>query len=150
VEFANGVGFSPDGQTLYHSNYSAGVVLAHDLGADGVARNRRVFARVSRGRPDGLAVDEAGGVWVALGSGAAIARFTPGGDFERAIEVPGAFVASLGGTCTSRRRAPCSTRARTSRASWRGSYASSGSASTARRRRCRLPPSAGGARPRRR
>jgi len=95
VEFANGVGFSPDGGTLYHSNYSEGVVLAHDVGPDGVGRNRRIFARVPRGHPDGLAVDEAGGVWVALGSGVAIARFTPGGVFDRAIEVPAEFVASL-------------------------------------------------------
>ena len=57
IEFANGVGFSPDGRTIYHSSYSEGVVLAHDLGSDGVARNRRIFARVPRGRPDGLAVD---------------------------------------------------------------------------------------------
>jgi sugar lactone lactonase YvrE len=95
VEFANGIGFSPDGRTIYHSNYSAGVILAHDLDSDGLARNRRVFARVPSGLPDGLAVDEAGGVWVALGTGAAIARFTPSGDFDRAIEVPAAFVASL-------------------------------------------------------
>src|SRR5437879_4117012 len=46
VAFANGVCFSPDGRTIYHSNYSEGVVLAHDLAADGVASNRRVFARV--------------------------------------------------------------------------------------------------------
>jgi sugar lactone lactonase YvrE len=95
VEFPNGVGFSPDGGTVYHSNYSEGVVLAHDVGPDGAARNRRVFARVPRGHPDGLAVDEAGGVWVALGSARAIARFHPGGAFDRAIEVPAEFVASL-------------------------------------------------------
>jgi len=95
VEFANGVGFSPDGTTLYQSNYSAGVVLAHDVAADGTARNRRVFACVPRGEPDGLALDEAGGVWVALGTGAALVRFTPGGEVDRVIEVPAAFVASL-------------------------------------------------------
>jgi len=95
IDFANGVGFSPDGRRLYQSNYGAGEILAHDVGPSGIARDRRVFARVPRGQPDGLAVDEAGGVWVALGAAEAIARFTPAGDFDRAIEAPGAFVASL-------------------------------------------------------
>src|SRR5438034_10397390 len=31
VAFSNGVGLAPDGRTIYHSNYSEGVVLAHDL-----------------------------------------------------------------------------------------------------------------------
>src|SRR5437867_10813893 len=53
LAFANRAGFSPDGRTIYHSNYSEGVVLAHDLTADGVAVKRRVFARVPRGNPDG-------------------------------------------------------------------------------------------------
>ena len=95
IEFANGLGFSPDGRTLYHSNYSVGVVLAHDVAPDGTAANRRVFARLPRGEPDGLAVDEAGGVWVALGSGAALARFTPDGKLDRTLDVPASFVASL-------------------------------------------------------
>src|SRR5438132_12942919 len=75
IAFANGVGFAPGGRTIYHSSYSEGVVLRHDLADDGRGVNRRVFARVPRGNPDGLAVDEAGGVWVALGSGGGIARF---------------------------------------------------------------------------
>jgi len=94
VAFANGVGFAPDGRTIYHSNYSEGVVLAHDLAEDGRGVNRRVFARVPRGNPDGLAVDEAGGVWVALGSGGA-ARFRPDGGLEHVLAVPAPFVASL-------------------------------------------------------
>jgi len=95
VAFANGVGFSPDGRTIYHSSYSEGLVLTHDLAGDGRGVNRRVFARVPRGNPDGLAVDEAGGVWVALGSGGGIARFRPGGELERVLAVPAPFVASL-------------------------------------------------------
>jgi sugar lactone lactonase YvrE len=100
IAFANGVGFSPDGRTIYHSNYSEGIVLAHDLSVDGVGVNRRVFARAPSGNPDGLAVDEAGGVWVALGDGGGVARFFADGSLDRAIAVPAPFVASLcfGGT----------------------------------------------------
>ena len=95
VEFPNGVGFAPGGRTLYHSNYSAGAVLAHDLADEGSAVGRRVFARVPRGHPDGLAVDAEGGVWVALGDGGAVARFAPDGTLERTIDVPATFVTSL-------------------------------------------------------
>src|SRR5947208_12859314 len=66
VAFASGVGFSPDGRTIYHSSYSEGLVLTHDLADDGRGVQRRVFARVPRGNPDGLAVDEAGAVRGAL------------------------------------------------------------------------------------
>jgi gluconolactonase len=95
VEFANGVGFSPGGRTLYHSNYSEGYVLAHDLDDRGGATNRRVFTRMPVGNPDGLAVDEAGCVWVALGNGGGIARFASDGALERILDVPASFVTSL-------------------------------------------------------
>jgi len=100
VEFTNGVGFSPDGRTIYHSNYSEAYVLAHDIDDAGNATNRRVFARLPRGNPDGLAVDETGCVWVALGSAGGIGRFTPDGQLAESIDVPAGFVTSLcfGGT----------------------------------------------------
>lgn len=91
IEFPNGVGFAPDGATLYLSNYSAATVLAIDP-ASGA---RRPFARMPRGNPDGLAVDEAGGVWVALGDAGAIARFAPDGTLDRTVDVPATFVTSL-------------------------------------------------------
>jgi gluconolactonase len=95
VAFANGVGFSPDGRTIYHSNYSEREVLAHDLRPDGSAFNRRVFARLARGHPDGLAVDDAGSVWVALGDAGGIGRFAPDGTLAEVLDVPAGFVASL-------------------------------------------------------
>jgi len=100
VAFCNGAGFSPDGRTIYHSNYSEGHVLAHDLDAEGLAVNRRVFAALPRGNPDGLAIDESGCVWVAMGAGGAIARFTPAGELDGIVPVPARFVASVcfGGT----------------------------------------------------
>jgi gluconolactonase len=86
---------TPDGTTIYHSNYSEGHVLAHDLDADGRAVHRRIFATLPRGNPDGLAVDERGRVWVAMGPGGGIARFTPGGALDTIVAVPASFVAIL-------------------------------------------------------
>ena len=96
IAFPNGCGLAPDGRTIYLSNYSAAEVLAIDV-ASGTPRP---FVRVPRGNPDGLAVDEAGGVWVALGDARCVARFMPDGARDRTLEVPSRFVTSLcfGGT----------------------------------------------------
>jgi gluconolactonase len=94
VAFANGIVFSPDERVLYHSNYSERHVIAHDVD-DGRMVRRRVFATVPHGNPDGLAVDEAGCVWIACGSGGGLARFAPDGSLEAFVPVPSSFVASL-------------------------------------------------------
>ena len=91
ILWPNGIGLSPAADVVYVCNYTAGEVLAFD--ADG--GSRRVFAQPSRGQPDGLAVDAEGCVWVALGEGGAICRFTPQGHVDDTIELPGEFVASV-------------------------------------------------------
>jgi len=85
IDWPNGIGFSPDGGTMYACDYAHGAVLT----ADGV------FARSPAGSTDGLAVDEQGGVWVAMGDGGAIARFEHDGSLDRTVEIPAEFVSSL-------------------------------------------------------
>ena len=85
----NGVGFAPDGRTRYVAEYAAARVRV--LGRRGPS----IFASAPRGECDGLAVDVHGGVWVALGSGCAIARFNAGGALDELIEIPGRFVSSV-------------------------------------------------------
>jgi sugar lactone lactonase YvrE len=91
LTWPNGIGIAPDGQTIYVSDYARGVVLA-------VAREggrTREFCRCPRGSADGLAVDREGGVWVALGDGAAVARFLAGGELHAVVPMPAGFVSSL-------------------------------------------------------
>jgi sugar lactone lactonase YvrE len=47
------------------------------------------------GQADGLAIDEAGGVLVALGTGAGVARIRPDGALDHVLDVPAAFVSSV-------------------------------------------------------
>jgi sugar lactone lactonase YvrE len=94
IDWPNGIGFSPDGRTIYACDYSGGKVIAHDLTASGEAQNRRVFADSPSGSADGLAVDSEGAVWVALGSGG-IAHYSEAGSLEDVLEVPAGFVSSL-------------------------------------------------------
>ncbi len=95
VGLTNGIGFSPDGRLLYHSDSDAGHVIVHDVDADGFVSGRRPLVRCRGGAPDGLAVDEAGCIWVALFGGGRVARYTPDGRLDRSLEVPAASVASL-------------------------------------------------------
>ena len=90
VVWPNGIGFSPDGGTLYACDFAPGEVIACDLESG----HRSVLARSPSGDADGLAVDVEGGIWVALGSGG-IGRFAPDGDLEEVLEVPAEFVSSL-------------------------------------------------------
>ena len=53
-----------------------------------------MFATVPRGIPDGMAVDEEGGVWVALGD-AGIGRFEADGRCDGLADVPSSFATSI-------------------------------------------------------
>jgi sugar lactone lactonase YvrE len=91
VVWPNGIGVSPDGETIYLSDYAQRAVLA-------VARQggkTRTFCRPPRGSADGLAVDCDGGVWVALGEGGGVARFHPDGELDEVTTLPASFVSSL-------------------------------------------------------
>ena len=93
VQLTNGIGFSPDGSRLYHSDSIPGRVWVSDVDGDAVT-NRREFVQ-ERKVPDGLAVDVEGGVWVALAEGARVQRYTPDGESDVAVPVPGQFVTSV-------------------------------------------------------
>ena len=88
VLWANGIGFSPDGTVAYGSDYARSCVLAWDVAADGSLTSPRTFAEMPAGSADGMAVDSEGGVWVATGEAATVARFTADGSLDRTLDVP--------------------------------------------------------------
>jgi gluconolactonase len=96
VALTNGIGFSPKGTVLYHADTTRGV-WAHDYD-DGAVGNRRLFldGPALGLSPDGLAVDEAGTVWVADVSGSGAVRgFAPDGTEIGRVEVPARMVTSV-------------------------------------------------------
>ena len=91
VTISNGIGWSLDGGTMYYIDSMAYRIDAFDFDlGTGEMSERRPFAVIERGAgiPDGLAVDDEGGVWVALWGRAAIRRYSPEGELERVLDVP--------------------------------------------------------------
>lgn len=94
---SNGMGFSPDGRWLYHSESTRGI-WRYALAADGMPGPPELFAALEDS--DGLAVDCEGGVWVACWRQALLLRFRPDGPLAQRIELPFPHIVSLafGGT----------------------------------------------------
>lgn len=87
----NGIGWSPDGATLYFVDTLAHRVDALEYDpATGAVGTSRVLAVVNPddGVPDGLCVDADGGVWVAVHGGGQVRRYTPGGDLDEVVGLP--------------------------------------------------------------
>ncbi|MDI3353008.1 SMP-30/gluconolactonase/LRE family protein [Pseudomonas sp. UYIF39] len=89
----NGLGFSPDGRTMYLSDSHPLVqqIWAFDYDIDsGTPSNRRLFVDMHQfpGRPDGAAVDAEGGYWICANDAGLIHRFTPDGRLDRSLAVP--------------------------------------------------------------
>lgn len=95
---ANGLGFSPDGSTLYFTDSVARTIYAYSYEPkSGRVRDRRVFAKTNAysGIPDGLTVDAAGFVWSAEWYGSCISRYDADGKLDRRISVPAKQTSSI-------------------------------------------------------
>jgi sugar lactone lactonase YvrE len=88
---SNGLAWSADGATMFHSDSKGQVVWTYDYDtATGVPRNPRVLARPTEeiGRPDGGAVDVEGYYWSAGISAGVLNRWAPDGTLDRSIPLP--------------------------------------------------------------
>ncbi|NJN51076.1 MAG: SMP-30/gluconolactonase/LRE family protein [Gammaproteobacteria bacterium] len=89
ILLTNGLGFSPDGRTLYHSDSRRQTVNKYAVNSEGSLGAKQTFVKVAKGVPDGLVVSEDGAVWVALaGEGHGVAVFEPSGKQREFIEIP--------------------------------------------------------------
>jgi sugar lactone lactonase YvrE len=76
-----------------------GKLTAFDIAADGILSGRRVYAELGEHMPDGICLDENGGIWVASFAGGAFFRVLEGGAISHNIDVAGrlAVACQLGG-----------------------------------------------------
>ena len=89
----NGLAFSPDELVLYVADSGASHdldgphhILAFDVSDDGSLRNRRVFAVIDAGIPDGFRVDVDGNVWTSAEDG--VHCIAPDGELLGKVRVP--------------------------------------------------------------
>jgi sugar lactone lactonase YvrE len=91
ISVSNGIGWAPDGATLYHVDSPRRRIDVYDFDAGpGSVAGRRAVIRVDAelGMSDGVAVDADGGVWVALWGGSAVQRYSADGSLDERIELP--------------------------------------------------------------
>ncbi|MFZ0660208.1 MAG: SMP-30/gluconolactonase/LRE family protein [Candidatus Binataceae bacterium] len=95
IQVTNGLGLSPDRKLLYHSDSPTQAVWVYDVAADRSVRDRRIFAKLPAGMPDGLAVDAEGGVWVAAVRSGEVVHIGADATVKKRIKFPATMVTSL-------------------------------------------------------
>jgi sugar lactone lactonase YvrE len=89
----NGLGWSPDGATMYLVDSIPGVVHAFTFDAErGAISTGQVLITVPAdvGAPDGLTVDAVGDLWVAVFGGGRVNHYSPAGELRDVFAVPAA------------------------------------------------------------
>jgi sugar lactone lactonase YvrE len=91
LTISNGLGWSPDGGTMYLADSGSRVVHAFPFDPEpGTISDGRELIRVDEevGGPDGLTVDAAGDLWVAIFGGGRVRRYSPAGELRETLPVP--------------------------------------------------------------
>lgn len=96
--FPNGTVITPDGGTLVVGESFGGRLTAFDVAADGSLSNRRVWAQLEGAVPDGICLDEEGGIWVASPVSHECLRVLEGGEVTHRVKIERqAYACMLGG-----------------------------------------------------
>ena len=98
VAFPNGMAVTPDNSKLILAESYANRLTAFDLAEDGSLSNRRVWADVGDGVPDGICLDAEGAVWYGDVPNRRCVRVREGGEMLQTIDLDrGCFACMLGG-----------------------------------------------------
>jgi len=99
VAFPNGMTVTPDNSTLIVAESYGRRLTAFDIEADGGLSNRRVWADLGDGVPDGICLDAENAVWYADVPNKRCVRVREGGEVLQTINLDrGCFACMLGGT----------------------------------------------------
>ncbi|MGY1670723.1 SMP-30/gluconolactonase/LRE family protein [Geodermatophilus sp. SYSU D00710] len=94
---SNGLGWSPDGRTVYLADSGPGLVhaFAYDPGTGAFGEGRVLLETGGPdGVADGLTVDDEGCLWTAMWGGGQVRRWSPEGDLLAVVEVGVAHTSS--------------------------------------------------------
>jgi len=98
IAFPNGMAVTPDNSTLIIAESHGKRLTAFDITADGSLSNRRVWADLGVGVPDGICIDADNAVWYGDVPNKPCVRVREGGEVLRTINLDrGCFACMLGG-----------------------------------------------------
>jgi sugar lactone lactonase YvrE len=98
VAFPNGMVVTPDNATLILAESYGSRLTAFDITPDGSLANRRVWADLDGGAPDGICFDAEGAIWYGDVPNTRCVRVREGGEVLQTIELDrGCFACMLGG-----------------------------------------------------
>jgi len=98
LAFPNGMLVTPDNSTLIVAESYAKRLTAFDIAADGGLSNRRVWADLRDGVPDGICLDAENAVWYGDVPNKRCVRVREGGEVLQTIDLDrGCFACALGG-----------------------------------------------------
>ena len=98
INFPNGMTVTPDNSTLIIAESHGKKLTAFDISTDGSLSNRRVWADLGGGFPDGICLDEEGAIWYADVPNKCCVRVREGGEVLQTITLDrGCFSCALGG-----------------------------------------------------
>jgi sugar lactone lactonase YvrE len=98
LAFPNGMLIMPDDQTLIVSESYARRLTAFEIATDGSLTNRRIWADLGDGVPDGICADAEDAVWYADVPNKRCVRVREGGEVLQTVDLDrGCFACALGG-----------------------------------------------------
>lgn len=96
LTLSNGVAWSVDGTRLYSVDTMRRRIYARPYdAATGETGAREVLVETTDGYPDGMCVDAADHLWVAMWGAGRVHRYTPVGELVEVIDVPAPHVSSV-------------------------------------------------------
>jgi sugar lactone lactonase YvrE len=98
IAFPNGMAVTPDEATLIVADSYGKELTAFDIDADGRVSNRRAWADLGDGVPDGICLDAEGAIWYGDVPNRRSVRVAEGGEVLQTVELDrGCFACMLGG-----------------------------------------------------
>tara|TARA_Y100001934_G_C12189453_1_gene695675 strand:+ start:278 stop:913 length:636 start_codon:yes stop_codon:yes gene_type:complete len=98
LDFPNGTVISPDGKQLVLAESYGSRLLSFDVEPDGSLTGRRLFADLGTRVPDGICLDEEGGIWVGDPVNHSVFRVIDGGEVTDHLELDlNCYACMLGG-----------------------------------------------------
>ncbi|HAK53307.1 MAG TPA: hypothetical protein DCM54_15605, partial [Gammaproteobacteria bacterium] len=103
LSFPNGTVITPDGKTMIIGESMGARLTAFDVNEDGTLTNRRMWAQLEGAIPDGICLDQQGGIWVASPNSHEVLHVLEGGEVTDRITIENkAYACMLGGETRNR------------------------------------------------